>query len=91
MKLIVDRNNVILGIHEQATQEPYGIDTNDGNVYLAKGLSIVDVDSVPEGFTSGSHKYINGEYVVNEELIQQKVQEAIDDYTLELLAGGLIV
>jgi len=93
-KLILDKNSVIIYIGDQANIVPNGIDVG-GLIYGQKNLTIVEVESIPVEITLIPYKYIysDGNYIINQQYelsVENRIKQAIDSYTLELIEGGLL-
>ena len=101
MKILLDGNNVVIHISENAQLVENGIDVG-GLVYGDKTLQIIEVESVPEAvlpqkycYTVGSGFYLNSgyvEYIGPEQKVSQlEAQVALMQVALdELILGGAL-
>ena len=75
MKLIIRvRTKEIVDISEIANVVENGIDVGD-LIYAEPGLIVIDVEQVPTGVRSHTHKYIDGQFVKNIDFIEQLREE----------------
>ena len=62
--------------------------------YPHEGYQQIQNESMPDGVNGGWWKYINGAFVEivekNPNTIENKIQKAIDDYTLLLIESGVL-
>ena len=88
MKAIIDGNNVVLAVGEDIEAVPEGY--RQGNTVFAQWCAPVLID-VPEGTRPYLDKYVDGTVVENRNYIVQVQRQAIDDYTMSLIEGGIIL
>lgn len=88
--LLLDRDKKILYIGTNKRVDDKGVIWIDGAGFALYGQSVAEVSSVPNGVEPNIYKYENGEFVPYTSEIDRLRQEAIDDYTLELINGGII-
>lgn len=66
----------------------------DAIEYQHEGYIEHQVESLPIGINGGWFKLVNGQIVEdvakNPNTIENRIQQAIDDYTLSLIEGGLL-
>ncbi len=92
MKVLTDKNGIILAIGTDTTpmtEEP-GVVWLDGAGFAIFGQILYGVDSVPEGVAPNIYTYDGETFAPYISEIERIKQEAIDEYTLELIEGGLL-
>ena len=100
MKILIDKNNIILSISDtvqSSTTEP-GVIFMNGAGFGLSGQQVVEVASVPDHVSPSKYKYIDDEFVINEdyrdstqeqELINTLGQE-LASLKIQLIMGGVI-
>lgn len=100
MKILIDRNNIVLAISDTAqpsTSEP-GVIFMNGAGFGLSGQQVVEVGSIPGHVVPSKYKYIDGAFVLNEnyhdstqeqELINTLGQE-LASLKIQLIIGGVI-
>ncbi|GAA0181425.1 hypothetical protein SH2C18_39610 [Clostridium sediminicola] len=100
MKILMDKDNIIIEINESIETVSNGIKVN-GMVYGVPTMHIAEIDKMPEGIEVRKYKYVDGEFSLNEnyvepidtetEIINLKAQ--ISELTIQLgdaLLGGAL-
>ena len=74
MKVLVDNSEVVVDIVDSAEEASNGLQVNrDGNVYIyasSIALTVVNVETIPEGVMAQKYKYIEGEFVLNPDYVE---------------------
>ena len=90
--IITNRDNVIMRIGTDITPmaDQEGTLWLDGCGYALFGQKLHEVSEVPEGVVADVYTYDGEVFAPYISEIDRIKQEAIDEYTLELIEGGLL-
>ena len=83
------------GLQECAEAEATHIWNREKNMACMahREITMVEVDSIPEEVEESKYKYVNGEFVVNEDFVEYHSDEeriaALEDMVNMLLMGGM--
>jgi len=89
-KVLVKPNGIVVAVATTVEQVPNGLLVDNDVIYADPNLTVVETDEEVLPFKNtliDGVVGINPQYLVSEEYIRQ---QAIDEYTLELLEGGII-
>lgn len=87
MKALIDCNGVVIAVGN-IVEDPEGYRMG-GTVY-GPWLHLT-LANVPEGTRPQLDKLVDSKIVANVDYVQQVQQQAIDDYTMSLIEGGIIL
>lgn len=70
MKLLLNSSNVIIDIADEMEAVSNGILVRGDIVYGEANLSIHEVMSIPQGVKPQRYKFVNGDFIVNEDYVE---------------------
>ena len=83
------------GLQECKEAEATHIWNREKNMACMAGreITVVEVDNIPEGVTAEKYKYVDGEFVENEDYVEYHSEQerisALEDMVNMLLMGGM--